>query len=228
MAADSKIYENCAVVVNLNLVGGEESTPQWEHIVDAPYLNAGMNGITLNNGDHDRHFGDMRVARNYQIGKKWAGRYVRNERQVSIATLQDLESIASKLELTEIILDRGISIGRFMSQALAVNVVISGADDLTEYLGPGTKLFCGDEETGTILGISEAHLPCSKPALTIARSLNLEIRELKGRFKDVAKTRRGYVASVYSPGIIALEDSLDAQLPIDHREIRVDWHPESL
>ena len=225
MTVDSKVYEKCAVVVGLNLVGGEENTPQWEHTFDVPYLDAEWDGISLSKRDLDRHFGRTRVARNYQVGKKWAKRHVRNERQVSIATLEDLKFITEQAELTDLLIERGLDMGRFMSLALAVNVVISGTAKLSEQLGPGTKLFFGGEDTGAILDISEAHLPCSKPANAIARSLNLAPEEIKDRFKEVARARRGYMASVYSPGRIALEDSIDVQLPIDHRTTRADWRP---
>lgn len=227
MAIDSKIYEKCAEVVGLNLVGGEENTPQWEDTLDVEYLDLALDGVSLSTGETDRHYGRTRQVRNYQVARKWAGRDVRNERQISIATLEDLRLIAKALELDTILDEKSIDLGRFMSQVLAVNVLLSGVD-LGDYLGPGTKLFCGEEDTGAIVDISEAHLPCKKPAFTIATSLDLDPAKLKDGFKQVAAERRGYMAAVFAPGRIALGDSVDAQLAIDHRTTRASWKPETI
>lgn len=221
MATDSRIYENRAEVVSLNLVMGQENTPRWEHVFNVPYLDLGLDGVTLSRTDLDRHHGATRQVRKYQAGA-WAGRIVRNERQVSIATLEDLKAIADFLGITEMIEnDQGVDV--FMSQAMAVNVVISGAIDLKDYLGPGSKLLCGEPETGAIVDISEAHLPCSKPATDISGKLDLDLSIIKKRFKEVAADKRGFVGSVYSPGRLALGDAVAIQLPIDHRVDRPKW-----
>lgn len=224
MRTDSRIYEGIAKVEALHLVKGDENTPPLEPVFDVPYLDLDFKGVSLSGDDLDRHHGSTRVVRNYQVGKKWAGRLVRNERQVSLATREDLLLIAEDLfiiqKIIELIGDDDIV--RFMAECLAVNVVIHGAN-IAPYLGPGTKLFIGEPETGAIVDISEAHLPCKKPATALASRLELPIDDIKAGFKAAAAERRGYMASVYSPGRIALGDTIDCQLAIDHRSLRPVW-----
>lgn len=223
---DSKIYENIARVEALTWVGGEEGTPKWEQNLCVPRISLIFDGVTLDDHHNDRHYGRTRIARPYQLPGDWAKREVRNERQVSVATLDDLKQIADELELTEAIAAKTSDFSKFMAKVLAVNIVIDGPD-LNRYLGPGTKLMIGEPVRGAIIEVSEAHLPCSKPPTAIARELpGLDFDALKSGFKAVAAERRGYMASVYLEGMVRVEDTISAQPPIDHRTERADWRPE--
>lgn len=223
---DSRTYEDIGTVKVVNYVDGVQDTPQWGDAYFADSLDLTFDGIAPpNDRDPERHYGRTRTSRRYQLPEGWAKRTVRNERQVSVAILDDLREIADNLAITNTIEGEGRDLALFMAASLAVNFVIDG-EDLSRYLGPGTKLMIGPAETGAIIDISEAHLPCKKPALAIVRGLSLDSEELKAGFKAVAAERRGYMAGVYSEGRVTLGDTVSAQPPIDHRAERADWRPQ--
>lgn len=222
MKTDSRIYENLGEVIALNLVGGDENTATWDGTVNVPYLEVTLDGIELDANVLDRHHGRTRVIRGYQINGGWEKRVVRNERQVSVATLDDLREIAESLDIVGTITDHSLTIEKFMSQALGVNLTIDG-ENLARLMGPGTKLLIGDPETGTIIDVSEAHLPCKKPAFAIARGLAMDSEALKQGFRAVAAERRGYIAGVFSAGKISVGDQVSFQPPIDHKTLRAAW-----
>jgi hypothetical protein len=221
METHSKIYENVGEVRALHIVGGEENTPSWEGTISVPRLDLTFGGVAPSQGVRNRHYGRTRIARGYQLGD-WAGRVVRNERQVSVATSTDIRAIADELGISPIIEKQGFEVDGFMAEALAVNVCING-EALGLHLGPGARLFIGAPNTGAILDISEAHLPCKKPPFTIARELSIDPEALKLGFKRVAAERRGFMSSVYAPGSICLGDQISIQQPIDHRTERMPW-----
>lgn len=221
MRVDSHIFENQAQVVGLNTVEGESGSPGIDLVHELTELDLDFDGVKTSEFGRDRHYGQTRLARRYQIGS-WAGRIVRNERQVSLATKEDLCEIADGLGISGIITDSNESVVEFMSQTMAVNLVIDG-EDIKRYIGPGTKLMIGSPEAGAIIDISEAHLPCKKPALSISRRLELDYEDLKSRFKEVSAEKRGFMAGVYSAGKIALHDQISFQLAIDHRTDIPNW-----
>lgn len=222
MKIDSPIYENVAHVSNLYLVNGKEKGAlEPTHANPEELLQFDFNGVFNDAGQKDRHYGLTREVRGYQIGPKWRHTEVRNERQVSVVTARDLMQIAHDLDVEGAIAERGHEVIDFMARALAANVVLvqdtDAEQDLDDLLGPNTKILFGEPSEGTIVTISENHLPCSKPAGVLVRELGLDFGQTSERFKKAAKNSRGYMAEIWAAGVVTIGDSVSIQLPVDFK-----------
>jgi MOSC domain-containing protein YiiM len=132
--------------------------------------------------------GDMHAKR---------GTPIRNIRQVSIVSQEDLDEIAAKLELPEV-----------LPEWLGANLLISGIPRLS-LLPPGTRLIFPQ---GTVLRVEEENQPCINPGKVIAAQYGNE--KLASRFVKAALQRRGVVATVELPGTIEAGDAVTANTPV--------------
>jgi hypothetical protein len=125
------------------------------------------------------------------------GTPIRNIRQVSIVSQEDLDEIAASLSLPEI-----------CPEWLGANLLLKGIPHLS-LLPPGTRLVFPQ---GAVLRVEEENQPCTGPGKMIAAQY--QDNKLTSRFVKAAMQRRGIVATVELPGLIAAGDVVTANTPV--------------
>jgi hypothetical protein len=133
---------------------------------------------------------DSRVLAQYKRGTP-----IRNTRQLSILSAEDLETIAADMGIA--VLDPAL---------LGASMVIRGIPDFS-HVPPSARL--QDEGSGTTLTIDMENRPCQLPAKPI------EARHpgMGARFKRAAHNRRGVTAWVEREGVIGLGATLRLHIP---------------
>lgn len=125
------------------------------------------------------------------------GTIVRNSRQVSLVSLEELQEIASILGLPEI-----------RAEWMGANVLVQGIPSFSS-LPPNTRLFFKNDVT---LIVFEENVPCAHLADVIMDQYpqnNLTSAEII----KASVNRRGSVAWVERAGIIANDDSIQVEIP---------------
>jgi hypothetical protein len=130
-----------------------------------------------------------RVLQQYERGTP-----IRNERQLSIVSAEELDEIAQILGVEEIDPAR-----------LGASMVVKGLPDFT-HLPPSSRL---QAPSGATLTVDMENRPCKFPAL----SLSKVVGEAAKGFKDAAEGRRGVTAWVAAEGRVALGDTLTLHIP---------------
>ena len=125
------------------------------------------------------------------------GTLIRNQRQVSLVSSEELEQIAGALNLPEI-----------HPEWLGANLLVEGIPSFT-LLPPMTHLFIG---AGAVLLVMEENLPCSNPGKVLQEQFS-EVPWLAALFPRAALHRRGLVAVVERPGTIQVGDEVRVQAP---------------
>lgn len=119
------------------------------------------------------------------------GLIVRNSRQLSILSLEELALTAQAL-----------GVARLAPEWLGANIVLSGLSSLTQ-LAPSTRLVF---ESGTSVAIDGDNEPCVISGGAVARALGDQ--SLKSRFVKAAMGRRGLVGWVEAEGVIRQGESV--------------------
>lgn len=139
----------------------------------------------------DKHAGWTRRA-DARVPWYPRGTIIRNERQVSLVSTEELAAIAAALQVDEI-----------QAAWLGANLEVRGIPELTR-LTPRTRLiFSG----GAVLNVEQENNPCRGPGEEIARQLGR--RGLASRFPRAALHLRGLVATVERPGWIGEGESVE-------------------
>jgi len=143
----------------------------------------------------DKHYGPTKSAGSSQ--KPYPkGAEVRNTRQVSIVSAEELADIAEAMDLPSVKADW-----------VGANMSISGIPNLSK-LSPGTRLHFAD---GAGLVIEGENMPCT----TAGATLQEQYPDKEGLVKNFPKKalgKRGVVAWVERPGLIRRGDKVTAQL----------------
>lgn len=149
----------------------------------------------------DAHFGENRASCVRVTAQYPKGTEIRNTRQISIVSEEELAQIAERLEMTD--LD---------PLWLGATIMVRGLPDFS-HVPPSSRLqFAG----GATLTIDMQNRPCSVVRDTIAHH-----REGEGAaFVQAAKGRRGVTAWVEREGRISVGDQLRLHVP-DQRK----WNP---
>lgn len=138
-----------------------------------------------------------RVAAQHPIGTE-----IRNARQLSIVSAEEMQEIAEELGLDE-----------FDPRWLGASIVVEGIPDFS-HIPPSSRL---QSENGTTLTVDMQNWPCMFPALTIEAD-----RPGHGeKFNSVAAGRRGVTAWVESEGVLNVGDTLRLHTPDQRR-----WRPD--
>ena len=124
------------------------------------------------------------------------GTEMRNERQVSIVSADELDATADAMGLREV-----------KPEWIGANMVLDGITNLT-WLPPRTLVFF---ENGVTLKIDGDNAPCRLAGRSIAKAVGRDDMELK--FPLAARNRRGLVAWVEKPGRIERGERFRAQVP---------------
>ncbi len=159
----------------------------------ADHLSVHFEGI-----DRDVHAG---ITRRSGGREPWypRGTEMRNERQISIISGEELAMVAADMGIEEI-----------RPQWIGANIDLSGIPALS-MLPPRTLLFF---ENGVTLKIDGQNAPCRLSGGSIADNYrDHDHTKLALSFQDAARRRRGLVAWVEKPGVIRPGEAVTAQLP---------------
>jgi len=152
-------------------------------------LTLGFDGL-----EGERHQGTnrascVRVSNLYPKGTE-----IRNVRQLSILSAEELSLIASEMGLAEV-----------NPADLGANLVLKGIPDFT-FVPPSSRLQGPD---GVTLTIDMENRPCIFPGKEIEKSH----AGFGPKFKPAARNRRGVTAWVERPGLLRLGESLSLFVP---------------
>ena len=152
-------------------------------------LHLEFNGI----GD-DSHSGQtrqscVRVEVLYDVGTE-----IRNTRQVSVLSCEDLAQIA-----------KDIGAGELSPALLGANIVIEGVPDFT-LVPPNSRI---QFEGGATLTVDMVNAPCNLPA----REIEMEMPGTGRSFRSAAKDRRGITAWVEREGPVKVGRTLRLFIP---------------
>lgn len=138
----------------------------------------------------------VRVSNLYAEGTE-----IRNVRQLTILSAEQLDAIAAEMGLAS--LDPGL---------LGATIVVRGIPDFT-HIPPASRL---QAPSGLTLTVDMENRPCLYPA----REIEMEQPGHGAAFKPAAKNRRGVTAWVERPGSLCIGDTVSLFIP-DQRE----WNP---
>ena len=152
--------------------------------------------VTLEGFEGDRHAGMTREA-DSRTPFYPRGTPIRNSRQVSLVSEEELAELAAALGVPTI-----------APAWLGANLVTRSLPRLSR-LPPGTRLFFPDRAT---LVVAEENHPCAFPGKVLADRYP-DHPQIGGQFVRAAQGRRGVVAWVERPGTIAIGSSVTVALP---------------
>jgi hypothetical protein len=170
------------------LIGAE---PKNHVTRDMPEVKVGFEGFV-----GDRHSGLTRKA---DVRTPWfpKGTLVRNTRQVSLVSSEELALIAEALGLPQV-----------LAAWLGANLELAGVPRLTQ-LPPGTRLFFPEDAALVMDGENE---PCRQAGRAL-EAHHPERAGLASRFVKAAHQRRGLVGWVERAGLIRPGDRVRVELP---------------
>jgi MOSC domain-containing protein YiiM len=124
------------------------------------------------------------------------GTQIKNDRQVSIVSAEELAQIQAALGVPEL-----------RPEWLGANLVLQGLPKLTQ-LPPSTRLYFAQ---GATLVVAQSNAPCTNPGKLIRDFYNQP--GLETQFPKAAFGLRGVVAYVEKPGLIAEGDAVQTEIP---------------
>lgn len=153
--------------------------------------------VTLEGFEGDKHAGMTRLS-DSRTPFYPRGIPIRNSRQVSIVSDEELAEVAGALGVPDV-----------LPEWLGANLTFAGVPRLS-CLPPATRLFFPDE---AVLVVTEENHPCIHPGKLIQEQYP-DQPGLAVRFPKVALHKRGIVAWVERPGVIRAGDAVKLDLPV--------------
>jgi len=144
----------------------------------------------------DRHRGPARGA-DARVPWYPRGTPIRNERQVSAVSAEDLAAIRD-----------GLGIPELLPEWLGANLVVEGVAHFS-FLPRGTRLHF---PSGAALALADQNAPCRNPGRVI-QARHPHVKGLDLAFPKVARRLRGGVYWVERAGGIAAGDTIEVRLP---------------
>jgi hypothetical protein len=144
----------------------------------------------------DRHAG-LTMPSNSRTPHYPRGTEIRNFRQVSIVSLEELINVATEMNLPHL-----------LPEWLGANLCLSGIPRLTR-LPAGTRLFFPG---GAVLVVEGENRPCSLAGKTIQAHFP-DTSGVAEQFPKAGMGQRGVVAWVEKPGTIRAGDRFNAHIP---------------
>ena len=175
-----------ATVAWLGRVGNRESSLRSSECGDLRVSFSGIEG--------ESHSGLTRPACVRVEALYDSGTEIRNTRQITIVSEEELAVIAAEMGLNRI--DPGL---------LGANIAVRGIPSLT-LVPPGSRL---QFEPGATVTVDMENLPCNLPA----REIEAETPGFGKRFKAAAGNRRGVTAWVEREGLIRKGDGVALFVP---------------
>ena len=153
--------------------------------------------VSLEGFTGDRHAGYARAA-DGRVPEYPRGTPIRNDRQVSVVSTEEMTAIAEAMGIPLI-----------EASWLGANLEIAGIAALTQ-LPPNTRLAFS---SGAVLVVQALNRPCAGPGRVIARQYRDD--RLISAFTQGAANRRGLVACVERAGLISRGDRVEVRIPGD-------------
>ncbi len=150
--------------------------------------------VTLDGPDGEAHGGLTRPSCSRVLSQYPRGTTIRNVRQMSIVSAEELDMIANKIGLPHI-----------DPAWLGASMVVRGIPDFS-HVPPSSRL---QAEDLTTLVIDMQNRPCHLPAKVISSVSETAAKS----FKTAAKGRRGVTAWVEHPGHLAVGNQLRLHIP---------------
>jgi len=151
--------------------------------------------LSLGGIEADRHAGYARASSGREPWYR-RGTPLRNDRQLSILSTEELEVIAGRLGLAAL-----------PAGWIGANLVLEGIPQLT-FLPRGTRLVVDE---GAVIQVEAPNAPCRIAGRSVARHAGRD--ELELGFPREAAQLRGVVASVERAGPLKVGDRIVAKLP---------------
>ena len=152
--------------------------------------------VTLEGFEGDRHAGLT-----YRSGGRTPqfprGTEIRNTRQVSILSAEELEEVAEALGIPAV-----------TAESMGANLILRGIPSLT-LLPPSTRLYFPDD---AVLVVEGENLPCTTAGAEVQK-LYPDVARITSRFPDAAMHKRGIVAWVERAGTISTGDEVRVEVP---------------
>lgn len=142
----------------------------------------------------EEHAGLTRPSCSRVVAQYPKGTEIRNVRQFSVLSVEDLAAIAAKM-----------GVARIDPAWVGATLVVEGIPDFT-HLPPSSRLQGPD---GVTLVVDMENRPCHLPAKVI----DAHLPGVGGRFKAAAKGRRGVTAWVEREGVLRLGEMLRLHIP---------------
>ncbi|MEC3859703.1 MOSC domain-containing protein [Mesobacterium sp. TK19101] len=142
----------------------------------------------------EKHGGLTRASCSRVISQHPRGTEIRNARQVSIASAEDLALIAADMGLDAI-----------RPEWIGASMVIEGIPDFS-HVPPSSRLQGPD---GCAIAVDMENRPCHLPG----REIDKDAQGFGGKFKRAARSRRGIVGWVERPGTLRIGDELRLHVP---------------
>jgi hypothetical protein len=175
-------------IVTHVMIGCDEDTLETQKLSGVQVTFEGFVG--------DRHAGLTRLS-DVRVPHYQRGTVIRNTRQVSMLSLEEMADIAAALQLPEV-----------LPMWLGGNLAFRGIPNLT-ILPPSTRMFFPDD---AVLVIDAENMPCTGPAQVIQQHYP-DIPKLVQRFPKAAMHKRGLVGWVERTGYIKEGDTVRVILP---------------
>lgn len=154
-------------------------------------LELGFTGI-----EGDRHAGWTRKADGRTPWYK-RGTEIRNLRQLSLVSIEDLAAIARRLEVPTV-----------AAAWIGANMVVEGVADFS-FIPAGTSLFF---DGGCVLRVEEQNAPCRLSGRAVAERYP-DRSDIELAFPSEARGLRGVVATVERPGTIRAGSAFQGSVP---------------
>lgn len=151
--------------------------------------------VTFDGIQGDRHAGFTRLA-NARDPYYARGTEIRNERQVTIVSAEELAEVAARMELPKL-----------EAAWIGANLLVVGIPNLTR-LPPHTRMIFPQH---AVLVVQGENLPCRWSGEAIAQRSG--VPESEARFPKAAIHLRGVIACVERPGYISPEDEVQVEVP---------------
>jgi len=151
--------------------------------------------VTFDGLEGDRHSGQTLLSGG-RTPHYPRGTEIRNDRQISIVSVEEMAQVRDALGVPDL-----------LPEWLGANLLLEGLPRLSQ-LPPSTRLFFGQ---GATLVVAQANRPCATPGKLIRDHYNQP--GLETQFPRAALGRRGLVAYVEKPGMIAEGDTVEAEVP---------------
>lgn len=167
------------------------------HHRDAPELDSRPvteMALTWAGNPDDVHAGETRPSCSRVKSQYPKGTEIRNTRQLSVVSAEELAQIAAALGLD-----------RIDPALVGASIVVEGLPDFS-HLPPSSRL---QADSGATLTVDMQNRPCQFPAMTIEKSAP---GHGKG-FKPAAEGKRGVTAWVERPGLLRVGDRLRLHIP---------------
>ncbi|MEW6211715.1 MAG: MOSC domain-containing protein [Acidobacteriota bacterium] len=152
--------------------------------------------VSLAGFEGDKHSGMTRLSDTRMLGYYPRGVEIRNDRQVSIVSVEEIEQIAAAMGVPEI-----------LPEWLGANLLFRDIPRLTQ-LPPSTRLSFSH---GAVLVVQKENLPCIHPGKVIQAYYSRQ--GLDSLFPKASFHQRGVVACVEKPGVIGEGDEVRVEVP---------------